>query len=161
VSHTCLFRNNTCINRLITAENVVNVASKKLVAIANLPNRLINDRRTEQQEYQHYLETSLDISRQIGSVLGYVELARLIRKNYDYDHVQLFYWSEREQILTLAEDAESGLVSRRISLLNAGVLGEALTQDKPVFIPDSLRSFRFAPDPECLNTRSRVSEFPV
>jgi signal transduction histidine kinase/AraC-like DNA-binding protein/ABC-type sugar transport system substrate-binding protein len=147
-------------HRLITAENVANVASKKLVSIANLPNRLINDGRTEQQQYQHYLETSLDISRQIGSVLDYqripVELARLIRTNYDYDHVQLFYWSEREQILTLAEDAESGLVSRRISLLTAGVLGEALTQDKPVFIPDSLRSFRFAPDPECPNTRSRV-----
>jgi signal transduction histidine kinase/DNA-binding LacI/PurR family transcriptional regulator len=146
--------------RLLTSANVARVAAEKLVGIASLPSRLVDFERNEQQEYQDYLETSLDISRQIGSVLDYqylpVELARLIRTNYAYDHVQLFYWSAQEQILTLVEGIDSHKSTGQIPLLKAGVLGEALMQDKPIFIPDSQRSFRFAPDLDWPHTRSRV-----
>jgi signal transduction histidine kinase/AraC-like DNA-binding protein len=146
--------------RLITAENVTRVATEKLVAIADIPSYLVNFERTSQQEYQDYLETSLDISRQIGSVLDYrhlpVELARLIRTNYDYDHVQLFYWSERDGTLLLMEDEDAPTPAKRIPVLNAGVLSQALVGDEPIFIPDCQRSIRFAPDPEWTATRSRV-----
>ncbi len=146
--------------RLITPENVAKVAAEKLVAIASIPNHLVGFEQAEQQEYQNYLETSLDISRQIGSVLDYqnlpLELARLIRTTYAYDHVQLLNWSERDQTLVSMEDLEANVAVRRIPLLQAGILSQALTQDKPIFIPDSQRSLRFAPDPAWPNTRSRV-----
>lgn len=146
--------------RMITGENVARIAADKLVSIAKLPNRLVNVERGEQQQYHDYLETSLNISRQLGSVLNHdrlpVELARLIRTNYAYDHVQLFYWSEREQMISLVHDSEDNQAEIRFSLLDAGVLGEALVQDKPIFIPDCQRSFRFPPDPDFPDTRSRV-----
>lgn len=146
--------------RLITASNVAKVASEKLVAIAQMPMQLVNFERSAQQEYQAYLETSLDINRQIGSVLDYqslpVELARLIRTNYAYDHVQLFYWSERDQTLTLMAHAEDQRPAKRIPLLDDRVLSEALIGDRAIFIPDSQRSIRYIPDPNWPDTRSRV-----
>src|SRR5262249_37370430 len=106
-----------------------------------------------------HLETSLDISREVGSVLNSqrlpVELATLIRAHYGYDKAQLFTWSEREQILTLIREYDV-LPPVKIPLLSAGVLGEVITRDKPVYIPDAQRSFRYAPDPSWPDVRSRV-----
>ena len=145
--------------RLITTENVAKVAAEKLVAIANIPNRLISSEHQRLDEYQNYLETSLDISRQIGSVLNSerlpIELATLIRGHFGYDNVQLFSWREREQSLLLITH-DNSRPEVRIPLLSAGVLGEVITRDKPVYIPDALRSLRYAPDPAWLDTRSRV-----
>ena len=146
--------------RLITTENVAKVAAEKLVAIANIPNRLISSEHQRLDEYQNYLETSLDISRQIGSVLNSerlpIELATLIRGHFGYDHVQLFSWLDREQNLLLIshDNSEPEL---RIPLLNAGVLGEAITRDKPVYIPDAQQSLRYARDPSLARIPARGS----
>jgi signal transduction histidine kinase/AraC-like DNA-binding protein len=146
-------------SRFITAENVAQAAAEKLVVIANLPEHLVGVKQQEQDEYLSYLETSLNISRQIGSILDDqalpAELAKLISTNYGYDRVQLFYWSEREQALTLV-NADSPEQKGYVPLLQSGVLGEVVTHDEPIFIPDAQRSFRFAPDPDWPNTRSRV-----
>jgi len=143
-------------SRLITSENVAQVAAEKLVAIAHIPDHLVGFKRRDQEEYLAYLETSMKISRQIGSILDYdklpAELAKLISTNYGYDRVQLFYWSEREQVLTLV-NVDSPGQKVYIPLLQSGVLSEALTYDEPVFIPDAQRSFRFDPDPDWPNTR--------
>ncbi len=149
--------------RFITSENVAQAAVEKLVSIADMPDHIAGFNRQEQLEHLANLETSLKISRQIGSILDYqklpAELAALISTNYGYDCVQLFYWSEIEQILTLV-NANSPDRKVQIPLLQSGVLGEALTRDELLFIPDTQRSFRFAPDPEWLNTRTRVI-FPI
>jgi signal transduction histidine kinase/AraC-like DNA-binding protein len=146
-------------SRFITAENVAQAAAEKLVVIATIPEHLVGVKQQEQDEYLSYLETSLNISRQIGSILDDhalpAELAKLISTNYGYDHVQLFYWSERQQVLTLV-NAASPVQKVYVPLLQSGVLGEALTRDELIFIPDTQRSFRFAPDPDWPNTRSRV-----
>ena len=145
--------------RLITNENAAKVAAEKLVAIANIPDRLIGLERQWRDEYRNFFGTSLDISRQIGSVLKPerlpIELAALIRGHFGYDHAELFTWSEHEQTLTLVTD-EASKPGIRIPLLNAGVLSEALTRDKPVFLPDAQHSFRYARDPVYPETRSRV-----
>src|SRR5262249_37308987 len=130
-----------------------------LVTIANIPNRLIGSDHQRLDEHQNYLETSLDISRQIGSVLNSerlpIELATLIRGHFGYDQVQLVSWLERDQCLLLVPPDDSNPAAR-IPLLSAGVLGEAITRDKPVYIPDAQHSLRYAPDPAWLETRSRV-----
>ena len=69
--------------------------------------------------------------------------------------MQLALWSEREQTLRLLNPEASSFVTA-CSLLEAGILGEALTSNEIVFIPDLQRSFRFEPDPDWPTTHTRV-----
>jgi ABC-type xylose transport system substrate-binding protein len=88
---------------LVTVENVTEVMAHELVAIANLPTRLIGVDRQEEQKRLSQLETSLEINRRIGSTLDRQqllhEIADLIRVHFGYDQVFLYLWSETEQAL--------------------------------------------------------------
>ncbi len=141
--------------RLVTAHNVAEVAMQKLTAIAELPSRLVGVNRQQEQQRLAQLETSLEINRRVGSVLSRQklshEIADLIRANYGYDTVQLFLWLEREQALALGQPSGA-----RIPLAEAGLLGQALLRNEPVFVPDTRHSQRFPPDPRWPDTRSRV-----
>jgi signal transduction histidine kinase/AraC-like DNA-binding protein/DNA-binding response OmpR family regulator/ABC-type sugar transport system substrate-binding protein len=147
-------------SRLVTAQNVAEVAAQKLVAIANLPSRLVGVRRRQQQERLKQLETSLEISRRVGSILDHRqlshEIANLIRASYGYDRVQIFHWVEDEQLLILDQPDQAQASPVSIPVTGSGVLGQALMHNEPIFIPDTRRSPRFAPDPWWPNTRTRV-----
>jgi len=146
-------------SRLVTAENVAEVAARKLVAIANLPHRLVGVRRRQQQERLKQLETSLEISRRVGSILepGQLshEIANLIRTNYGYDRVQIFRWIEEEQQLVLEESTQNDN-PQSMRLTGSGILGQALMRNEAIFIPDTQRSPRFPPDPRWPAIRARV-----
>jgi signal transduction histidine kinase/AraC-like DNA-binding protein/ABC-type sugar transport system substrate-binding protein len=146
--------------RLVTAQNVAEVAMQKLIAIADLPNRLVGVNRQQEQRRLTQLETSLEINRRAGSLLNRKqlshELADLIRTSYGYDQVQLFLWSAREQVLILEQPERWQGAAVRIPLAEAGLLGQALVRNEPIFIPDTRRSHRFPPDPHWPDTRSRV-----
>jgi len=145
--------------RLITASNVTGLAMQKLVAIANIPTRLVGFSRWQEKSRLIQLETSAAISRRVGSLLDRRQMSReiadLIRANYNYDHVQTLLWSEDEQELVLdvgGPDART----RRIPLAEAGLLGEVLRRNEAIFIPDVQHSHRFSPDPDWPSTRARV-----
>jgi ABC-type sugar transport system substrate-binding protein len=74
--------------RLVTQKNVAAVAAQKLNAIAKLYDRMMSARRQQQQQRLTQLETSLEISRRVGSILDHRqlshEIANLIRANYGY-----------------------------------------------------------------------------
>jgi hypothetical protein len=81
-------------SRLVTAQNVGDVAAQKLIGIAKLPSRLIGVNRQQQQERLIQLETSLAINRRVGAILnsGQLagEIAQLIRDSYGYDQVWFY-----------------------------------------------------------------------
>ncbi len=141
--------------RLVTAKNVSEVAMQKLIAIAELPSRLVGVNREQERDRLIQLETSLEINRRIGSILNRQrlnhEIAELIRTNYGYDTVRILLWSEAEQMLTSDE-----LHDTNIPLADSGLLGQALIRDEAIFVPDSQHSHRFPPDPAWPTTRSRV-----
>ncbi len=141
--------------RLVTAKNVSEVAMQKLIAIAELPSRLVGVNREQERQRLIQLETSLEINRRVGSILNRqklnYEIADLIRANYGYDTVQLFLWLESEQALVLDEPNGD-----RIPLAASGLLGQALMRNEPIFVPDTHHSHRFPPDPAWPATRSRV-----
>ena len=146
--------------RLVTAENVAEVALQKLIDMAELPNRLVGVQRHEQQQRLTQLETSLEISRQIGAILDRwqlsQEIARLICASYGYDHAQIFLWAEAEQRLVLDQPETDPAQRVSLSLAEAGVLGQAVQRNELIFIPDTHTSPRFPPDPRWPHTRSRV-----
>jgi signal transduction histidine kinase/AraC-like DNA-binding protein len=147
-------------SRLVTAQNVGEVAAQKLIAIANLPSRLIGANRQQQQARVVQLETSLAINRRVGSILDSRQLSReianLIRTNYGYDQVWFYRWLEREQRFELDESGQDQSRTASIPLERAGVLAQAIECNAPLFIPDVRRSARFPPDPDWPATRSRV-----
>jgi len=141
--------------RLVTTRNVTEVAMRKLIAIADLPSRLVGVNRDQEQQRLAQLETSLEINRRVGSVLNRQklshEIADLIRANYGYDTVELFLWLEHEQMLVLSQPGGA-----RIPLGESGLLDHALLRNEPIFVPDTRHSQRFPPDPRWPETRSRV-----
>jgi signal transduction histidine kinase/AraC-like DNA-binding protein len=146
--------------RLVTAQNAAEVTAQKLTAVTNLYNRMMDARRQQQQQRLTQLETSLEISRRVGSILDRRqlshEIANLIRANYGYERVQIFRWLEEEQVLTLEQSDQPRAGQTDIPLAGSGVLGQALMRNEPIFIPDTHRSPRFPPDPNWPATRTRV-----
>ncbi|MFN2272517.1 MAG: ATP-binding protein [Anaerolineae bacterium] len=146
--------------RLVTHQNVAEVAAQKLTAVANLYERMMDSRRQQQQQRLTQLETSLEISRRVGSILDHRqlshEIANLIRANYGYDRVQIFRWLEQDQLLVLEQPGQTQTDRDSIPLAGSGVLGQALMRNEPIFIPDTHQSPRFPPDPNWPDTRARV-----
>jgi signal transduction histidine kinase/AraC-like DNA-binding protein len=145
---------------LVTSDNVAEIMKQKLVAIANLPTRLIGVNHQDEQKRLAQLEISLEINRRIGSTLDRQqllhEIADLIRVHYGYDQVYLYLWSETEQTLVLDQPGKTPAARRSIPLARSGLLGQALTNNELIFIPDALRSLRYPPDLNHPTTRSRV-----
>jgi signal transduction histidine kinase/AraC-like DNA-binding protein/DNA-binding LacI/PurR family transcriptional regulator len=145
---------------LVTVENVTEVMAHKLVAIANLPTRLIGFDRQEEQKRLSQLETSLEINRWIGSTLDRQqllhEIADLIRVHFGYDQVFLYRWSETEQALIQDQSVKSAADGGRLPLAKAGILGQVINNNEMIFIPDALRSLSYPPDLNHPTTRARV-----
>lgn len=146
--------------RLVTRSNVAQASVELLASIASLPNRLVGLNLHQEQERLNQLETSLAISRRVGSILDrqqlYYEIVDLIRSNYGYDDAQIFLWSMHDLEFVLDRlDAQPHAVVR-VPLAQSGLLGQTLLQNRPTFIPDMRHSHRFPPDPYWPETRSRV-----
>ena len=146
--------------RLVTRQNVAQVSTEKLAATASLPNRLVGINRHYEQERLVQLETSLEISRRVGSTLDhqqlYHEIVDLIRSNYGYDEAQIFVWSLRQREFILDRIGPEGELATRIPLARSGLLGHTLLQNRPTFVPDMRHSQRFPADPFWPATRARV-----
>ena len=145
---------------LVTAENVVEVMKQQLTAIARLPAWPVGPVHRQEQRRLAQLETSLEISRQIGPVLDRQQLSRdiasLIRTHYGYDRVDLYLWAETEQALILDQPDLAEPDWPRIPLAQAGPLGQVLACKDPIFIPEVQRSSQLPVDPDCPVTRLRV-----
>ncbi len=146
--------------RLITTENVAEVALEKLIGIANIPSRLVGVNLHLEQNRLTQLETSAAINRRVGALLDRQELSQeiadLIRANYGYDRVQLFLWSEQEQLLVLDEPAPPAGGRVSLPLHKSGLLAEALLRNETISIPDTHHSKRFPPDIRWMEVYSRV-----
>ena len=153
--------------RLVTAANAAQVAAEKLVSIADVPSRLVDVNLRREQQRIVQMQTSLELNRRVGSILDgqhlLRELADIIRNRYDFDHVQLFWWREKDACLVLdrpVTDPMTGPVtgSERccFPLEVSGALGQALMRNQAIYIPDTLASQRFVPDPAWPDCRSRV-----
>ncbi len=145
---------------LITQENVAEVALEKLQAIANIPSRLVGVNFQQGQNRLRQLQLTAELNQRLGTLLDRRELARemadLVRENYKYDLVQIYWWHKTEGML-VQEPTGSPQESLKILLSEAGILGDAITKREPVYIPDTHFSQRYPPDPRCPNTRTRVA----
>jgi signal transduction histidine kinase/ABC-type sugar transport system substrate-binding protein/AraC-like DNA-binding protein len=147
---------------LVTSDNLTEVALQKLLAIADLPTRLLGVNRQVEENRLTQLEISAAINRRVGALLDRHrlshEIANLIKDNYSYDHVQFFMWSQKDESFILEQWVldESSTEKIVIPLESSGILGEALRRNEPIFIPDTRYSHRFPSDPKWPDTISRV-----
>ncbi len=122
--------------RLVTAQNVHQVSAEKLIAIAELPNRLVGFNRKIQQERLVQLETSLEINRRVGAILDLNqlshEIAELIRTNYGYDEVSLYRWLSDPGVLALESGGQNNV---SLPLEEETAFSETIRRDSPLFIP--------------------------
>ncbi len=145
----------------VTIDNVHLVALEKLIAIADIPSRMVGVNRREEQNRLKQIETSVEISRHVGPLLDRPavldETAELIRLNYGYDEVHILLWSEAEQTLILVYPDHTERRPDRLALDRESILAEVLRTNTPIFIPDITVSHRFPPDPQWPQTHSRMA----
>ena len=155
------------VQRLVTAANAPQVAAEKLVSIADVPSRLVDVNLRREQQRVVQMQTSLELNRRVGSILDgqqlLRELADIIRDRYDFDHGQLFWWRATDGCLVLDQPVTGpgtgGVAGGErccLTLEASGALGQALVRNQTIYIPDTLASQRFAPDPAWPDCRSRV-----
>jgi signal transduction histidine kinase/ABC-type sugar transport system substrate-binding protein/AraC-like DNA-binding protein len=145
---------------LVTATNVTEVATRKLISLADLPTRLVGVNRRHEQQRVVQLETSLAINRQVGLILDEQQLSlaitALIRDNYGFDDARLLIWNQASGRLVEVSAARSGDAATGIRPDSAGPLADVLAHDRSIFIPEVRASHRFPPDPAWPDMRARV-----
>jgi signal transduction histidine kinase/CheY-like chemotaxis protein/ABC-type sugar transport system substrate-binding protein len=151
------FRNR---QRLVTRQNVAEVATGKLLSLASLPTRLVGVNRRSEQQRVVQLETSLAINRQVGQLLDRQQISLaisgLIRDNYGFDHARFLLWDEESGLLAEPGGMSAPVEGESNPLESGGPLAYVLAYDQIVFIPDTHASHRFAPDPLWPALRARV-----
>ena len=146
-------------SRLLTAENVAEASVEKLATMVSVLDSLVGVNRLQEQWRLAQLETSMAINRRVGAILDRRQLSQaladLIRINYGYDQGQFFLWEDAEQML-VREDGDGRGSCSRLTLVEAGVLGQVIQQNEPIIISDYHYTHRFSPDPAWPETRGRV-----
>lgn len=145
---------------LVTSANIAAVTMRKLLAIAQIPSRLVNVNFKLEQQRMTQMKTSLELNHRVGSILDQdellAEMAEIIRARYEYEHVQLFIWSTSDRTLVRIQDKRAYGEPVIIPLAQSGALGHALLHNQPVYIPDVPNSKRFSPDARWSDVQSRV-----
>jgi signal transduction histidine kinase/AraC-like DNA-binding protein/ABC-type sugar transport system substrate-binding protein len=146
--------------RLITAQQVGEVAAQQLHALASLPSRLVGFNRQQEQQRMVQLQTSLEINRRAGLILDRQRLAHviadLIRANYGYDKVVLLWWDAQQQRLWLEQPDQHAPHGPAVALASNPVLRAAIERNEPIFVPDMRHSHRFQREEQHADTRARV-----
>jgi signal transduction histidine kinase/ABC-type sugar transport system substrate-binding protein/AraC-like DNA-binding protein len=145
--------------RLVTEQNIAEVAARKLIAMAHLPSRLVGVNRHQERQQLAQLEASQAINRQVTAILDRETLAATIvnriRAHCGYDQVYLLRWVPESQAVVYEQPA-AGRAAGEPALDAAGVLAESVRRNEPIFVPDINRSQRFGPDPAWPATVARV-----
>jgi signal transduction histidine kinase/AraC-like DNA-binding protein len=151
------FRNR---QRLVTIDNVAEVATRKLLSLATLPTRLVEVNRRNAQERIIQRATSVAIDRQVGLILDEQELSlaitALIRDSYGFDNARFLVWNQHDARLIEIGAVRRASKGANMGIAPSGSLEYALTHNQMVFIPDTDRSSRFAPDPLWPEMHARV-----
>ncbi len=141
--------------RMIDSENIAETATRKLLSLASLPNRLVGFNRRRQLQRFHHLETSAAILRKMGAILDQGLLVRTIaeqiREAYGYNEVQVYLLDEHGVIEPLIDttEGEPSDISRMIT--------EVLQTKQAVLAPDLASSLRYHSDPSIPWMCSRVA----
>jgi signal transduction histidine kinase/AraC-like DNA-binding protein len=145
---------------LVTTANIATVTMRKLLAIAQIPSRLVNVNFKLEQQRMTQMKTSLELNHRVGSILDQDELlakmAEIIRASYEYEHAQLFIWSHSDRTLVRVQERRTAAEPLTIPLAHSGTLGHALLHNQLIYIPDVPNSKRFAPDERWPDLQSRV-----
>jgi len=145
--------------QLITRENVASVATRKMIAIADIPSHLVGYSHQQQRDRLTQLEISMGVAQQIGSLQERDHVIQLVsevvRQHYGYEWVRVLRWSQIEQKLVLYGGNPSP-VSEQVPIEQDHLLNHAFSANQVVYIPDTRTCHRWKIDEEWKRIRSRV-----
>ena len=145
--------------QMITRENVASIATRKLTAIADIPTQMVGYSRQQEHERLSQLEISMEITRQIGSLLDRNRLVEvisaLVHQYYGYDWMRILRWSEKDHCLAPYEGKPSP-ASERIPIEQDQLLLQVFLSNEMVYIPDLRTSRRWHTGKEWESIRSRA-----
>jgi AraC-like DNA-binding protein/ABC-type sugar transport system substrate-binding protein len=145
--------------RLVTRDNVTELTTRKLVALAELPSRLVGVNLERERNRQAKLEVSLEIGQRIARTLErsalVCEVPEDVRFAFGYDAVE-FYGLLADGTLQLEFPALHQ--PRRVVQPRdpRDPLSAALLEHRALLIADTRRSSEFDPDPRLPEVRART-----
>lgn len=126
-------------------------------------NSTLNQLETRVESRTRALQTASDVSRQLSSILELDKLVTAVvnqvRESYDYYHVQIYLWNEKQTALRMrggTGQAGASLLAKEHAIdAGKGLVGRAAASKSTIFVPD-VRDGRFAdswlPNPLLPNT---------
>lgn len=145
--------------KLITRDNVAGIATRKLVAIADIPTHLVGYSRQQELDRRTQLEISFEITRQIAALLDSGHLVRvigeLVRAHFNYDWMRILRWSPIERKLVLY-GGETSPAASLIPLEQDWLLQQVFISGQVAFIPDIHTSRRWRGGAEWEQVRARA-----
>lgn len=146
---------------LVTTQNVGDSALRKLIAIADIPTRLVGINRQAEQARLSQLELVATLNQQVGGILQrqalLAEVAELIRTHYRYDQIGVYRWQSADQALWKEYPHDGAAAEATITIAQAGLIGAVALSGEPAFIPDVRHSLRYPPDAAHPQSRSRAT----
>jgi signal transduction histidine kinase/AraC-like DNA-binding protein/DNA-binding LacI/PurR family transcriptional regulator len=145
--------------QLITKENVASVATRKMIALANMPAHMVGFNRGRDQDRLTQLEISMEITQQIGSLQNRERViqvtSELVNKEYGYEWMRILRWSQEEQSLVLYGGSPSP-ISKQMPIEQDWMLNHAFRSNEVIYIADTLTSRRWRLGSEWAPVRSRA-----
>jgi len=145
--------------KLITRENVADIAVHKLTAIAHIPDQIIGYNRMQTQSRMTQLEASMDITQQIGALQESKRAVQLINelvnKYYGYEWVRILRWSKEARAL-VHYGGELSPAAHLVPIEADSLLQQAFEADEVIYIPDLLTTRRFQAGREWAEVRARA-----
>jgi len=145
--------------QLIDRSNVGKIATRKLIAIADIPSHMVGYNRQQELERITELEKSMEISRRVASLKERDRLVKdigsLVNAYYGYEWMMVFRWSEKDHALEFYEGNPSP-ASTKVPFQLDELLMKVFESRESIFIPDLLSSQRWKFGDSWAGVRSRA-----
>ncbi len=149
--------------RLITQANVAEIATQKLIAIADIPSHMVGYNRQVEQERISQLEKSMEITRRLATLRDrdrlVEDIGELVCRHYGYEWIRIFRRDEDTQSLSFFGGIPSP-ASEKVPVDQDELIKEVLQSKRSIFIPDLRSSRRMRYNSEWEGVRSRAV-FPI
>jgi ABC-type sugar transport system substrate-binding protein len=145
--------------QLITRQNLATIATQKLAAIASVANRMVGYNRMQERDRLTQLEISMQINRQVGSLLERKEMfstiSHLVEQHYGYAWMCVLRWNDQEGRLVFYEGSLPPAL-QAVTLEQDELVRHVFETNTAVYIPDTQVTHRWHGGPDWQNIRSRA-----
>ncbi|MBI9044257.1 MAG: DUF484 family protein [Anaerolineaceae bacterium] len=138
-----------------------NAMTARLAKLIHQLERTVDERTIELQEHAIQLETSLQVSQEVTSILNVedllIRIVKLLKKSFNYYQIHIYLVEAESKGLKLHSSSfEGNLEHREVAISQDNYIGKAVLLNDQVFVKNTQRDDSYLFDPKLPDVRSAV-----